>query len=190
MADQEEIELVLMDAEERMAKSVEFFKNEAASLRTGRANPALLEHVTIELYGTNMTLNQVATITTPDPRLFVVQPFDRGTVGAIEKELLKADLGLTPNSDGAIIRLPVPAMTQERRLDMVKRLKRLLEEAHVAVRNVRRDSIDQLRTMEKNKEMSQDDLHRSQEQLQKITDEQVALANDASTRKEAELMEV
>ena len=190
MADQEEIDLLLMDAEERMVKSVEVFRHEASSLRTGRANPALVERLSVELYGTTMVLNQVATISAPDPRLLVVQPFDRGTIGALQKELQRADLGLTPSNDGIVIRLPVPPMTRERREEMVKRLKRLLEDAHVAVRNVRRDCLEHLRNLEKNKEMSQDELHRRQEQLQKITDAHVAEANEVGVRKQAELMEV
>ena len=190
MADQDDIDLILMDAEESMGKSVEVFRHESDGIRTGRANPTMLESVKIELYGTSMQLNQVATITSPDPRLLVVQPFDRGSLGAVEKELLRSDLGLTPSSDGTVIRLPIPTMTQERRQEMVKRLKRMQEDAHVAVRNVRRDGLEQLRALEKAKEISQDALHRAQEQLQKITDLQVAKAHEVSARKEAELMEV
>lgn len=190
MADHEEAELILMDAEDRMDKSVEFFRHESDSIRTGRANPGMLDSIKVELYGTTMALNQLATINVPDPRLLTVQPFDKSAIGAIERELLKSDLGLTPNSDGNIIRLPIPAMTQERRIEMVKRLKRLQEDSHVAVRNVRRDSLEHLRDLEKNKEISQDDLHRYQEKLQKVTDQHVARADELSSRKEAELMEV
>lgn len=190
MADEEEIELVFLDAEERMDKSVGFFRTECEGIRTGRANPGMLESVKIDLYGTTMQLNQVATITAPDSRMLAVQPFDKSTVGAIEKELLKSDLGLTPNSDGTVIRLPIPPMTKERRLDMVKRLKRLQEDARVAIRNVRRDIQEQLRTSEKDKSISQDELHRYQDQLQKLTDEHVAKADEVGARKEAELLEV
>jgi ribosome recycling factor len=190
MADDEDIELIFMDAEERMEKSVGFFRTESEGIRTGRANPSMLESVKIDLYGTTMQLNQVATITAPDPRMLSVQPFDKSTVGAIEKELLKSDLGLTPNSDGNIIRLPIPLMTRERRQDMIKRLKRLQEDAHVAVRNVRRDIQEQLRALEKDKAISQDELHRYQEQLQKLTDDHVAKADEIGSRKEAELAEV
>ncbi len=190
MSENEDVELVLMDADERMSKSIEVLRQEADSIRTGRANPSMLELVRIEAYGTSMPLNQLATITAPESRLLMVQPFDKGTLATIERELLKADLGLTPNSDGNVIRLPVPAMTQERRQEMVKRLKRLQEEAHVAVRNVRRDALEQLRGLEKNKEISQDDLRREQESLQKITDGYVARADETSSKKEAELMEV
>ena len=190
MADEEDVQLILMDAEERMVKSIDVFRHETDGIRTGRANPSMLESVTIELYGTSMPLNQVASITTPDARLLVVQPFDKGSLGAIVRELQKSDLGLTPSSDGNVIRLPIPQMTQERRQDMVKHLKRLKEDTHVAVRNIRRDGLEQLRTMEKDKEISQDELHRYQEQLQKLTDQSVAKADQVGSAKEAELMEV
>ncbi|MDA1036316.1 MAG: ribosome recycling factor [Chloroflexi bacterium] len=190
MADEEDVQLILMDAEERMVKSVDVFRHDVEGIRTGRANPSMLDSVKVELYGTSVHLNQVATISTPDARLLVVQPFDRSTLGAIEKQLQKSDLGLTPNSDGNVIRLPIPQMTQERRQEMVKHLKRLKEDTHVAVRNIRRDGLEQLRAMEKDKGISQDELHRYQEQLQKLTDQNVAKTDDVSTAKEAELMEV
>ena len=186
----EEIELILMDAAERMDKSVEVLRHEADTIRTGRANVAMLDSVRVELYGTAMPLNQVATINAPDARLLVVQPFDRSTVGTIEKELMRADLGLTPSNDGTVIRLPIPMMTQERRQEMTKRLHRLREDAHVAIRNVRRDALDHLRGLEKNKEISQDELRREQEQLQKITDVHIVRADQVNNKKEAELMEV
>ncbi len=186
----EEIELILMDAAERMDKSVEVLRHEADTIRTGRANVAMLDSVRVELYGTAMPLNQVATINAPDARLLVVQPFDRSTLGTIEKELMRADLGLTPSNDGTAIRLPIPMMTQERRQEMTKRLHRLREDAHVAIRNVRRDALDHLRGLEKNKEISQDELRREQEQLQKITDVHIVRADQVNDKKEAELMEV
>lgn len=186
----EEVELILMDAAERMDKSVEVLRHEADTIRTGRANVAMLDSVRIELYGTAMPLNQVATINAPDARLLVVQPFDRSTLGTIEKELMRADLGMTPSNDGTVIRLPIPMMTQERRQEMVKRLHRLREDAHVAIRNVRRDALDHLRGLEKNKEISQDELRREQDQLQKITDEHIVSADQVNDKKEAELMEV
>ncbi|MDE2838417.1 MAG: ribosome recycling factor [Chloroflexota bacterium] len=191
MADtNEEVELILMDAAERMDKSVEVLRHEADTIRTGRANVAMLDSVRVELYGTAMPLNQVATVNAPDARLLVVQPFDRSTLGTIEKELMRADLGLTPSNDGTVIRLPIPMMTQERRQEMVRRLHRLREDAHVAIRNVRRDALDHLRGLEKNKEISQDELRREQDQLQKITDEHIVRADQVNDKKEAELMEV
>ena len=188
--DNEEVQLILEDAAERMDKSVEVLRHEADTIRTGRANAAMLDSVRVELYGTAMPLNQVATINAPDPRLLVVQPFDRSTLGAIEKELMRADLGMTPSNDGTLIRLPIPMMTQERRQEMVKRLHKFREDTHVAIRNVRRDALEHLRGLEKNKEISQDDLRRDQDQLQKTTDEHIARADEVSNKKEAELMEV
>lgn len=191
MADEnEEAQLILMDAAERMEKSIAVLSRESASIRAGRANPDMLDAIRVEVYGSAMPLNQLATVSAPDARMLVVQPFDKGNIGAIEKELLRADLGITPSNDGVVIRLPIPAMTQERRQEMVKRLHRLREDAHVAIRNVRRDALDRLRGLEKNKEISQDDLRRDQDRLQKITDEHVAKADEASAKKEAELTEV
>ena len=191
MADEnEEAQLILMDAAERMEKSVAVLSRESASIRAGRANPDMLDAIRVEVYGSAMPLNQLATVSAPDARMLIVQPFDKTNVGVIEKELLRADLGITPSNDGVVIRLPIPAMTQERRQEMVKRLHRLREDAHVAIRNVRRDALDHLRTLEKNKEISQDDLRRDQDRLQKITDEHVAKADEASAKKEAELTEV
>jgi ribosome recycling factor len=126
----------------------------------------------------------------PEPRTLTIQPWDRQTMTAIEKEILKSDLGLTPNNDGQMIRLAIPPMTQERRKEMVKRLKKMQEEAHIAVRNIRRDALDHLRKLEKDKHISEDDLRRAQERLQKITDAQVAAADNVSAKKEKELMEV
>lgn len=191
MADEnEEAQMILMDAAERMEKSIAVLSRESASIRAGRANPDMLDAIRVEVYGSAMPLNQLATVSAPDARMLVVQPFDKGNIGAIEKELLRADLGITPSNDGVVIRLPIPAMTQERRQEMVKRLHRLREDAHVAIRNVRRDALDHLRSLEKNKEISQDDLRRDQDRLQKITDEHVAKADEASAKKEAELTEV
>ncbi len=191
MADEnEEAQLILMDAAERMEKSVAVLSRESAAIRAGRANPDMLDAIRVEVYGSAMPLNQLATVSAPDARMLIVQPFDKTNVAAIEKELLRADLGITPSNDGVVIRLPIPAMTQERRQEMVKRLHRLREDAHVAIRNVRRDALDHLRTLEKNKEISQDDLRRDQDRLQKITDEHVAKADEASAKKEAELTEV
>lgn len=191
MADEnEEAQLILMDAAERMEKSIAVLSRESASIRAGRANPDMLDAIRVEVYGSAMPLNQLATVSAPDARMLVVQPFDKGNIGAIEKELLRADLGITPSNDGVVIRLPIPAMTQERRQEMVKRLHRIREDAHVAIRNVRRDALDHLRSLEKNKEISQDDLRRDQDRLQKITDEHVAKADEASAKKEAELTEV
>ena len=186
----EEIALILEDAEERMQKSIDFLKLEMDSIRTGRANPSMLDSMKIEAYGTQMPINQLATISVPEPRMLVIQPFDKGMLPTLEKELQKSDLGLTPNNDGSVIRLSIPQMTQERRQEMIKRLKRLQEDARVSIRNVRRDALENLRSLEKNKEISQDDLRREQDSLQKITDAHITRADDEASRKESELIEV
>ncbi len=190
MAEQSPTDETLADAERRMKLSVGHFSHETASIRTGRANAALLDGITIDYYGTPTPLNQLATIATPDARLLTVQPWDKTAMAAIERELQKSDLGLTPANDGQLIRLPIPPMTQERRQELVKRLKRMQEETHVAIRNVRRDAQEQLRKAEHDGDMSQDELHRAQDRLQKTTDKQVEQADQVTAQKEAELMEV
>ena len=190
MAEQSPIDETLADAERRMMRSVEHFSDEIATIRTGRANVSLLDDISVDYYGTPTPLNQMATISTPDARLLTIQPWDKSMLRAIERELQKSDLGLTPSNDGQLIRLPIPPMTQERRQEMVKRLKRMQEETHVAIRNVRRDALEHLRKAEHDKDMSQDDLRRAQDRLQKTTDAQVGEADRATVQKEAELMEV
>jgi ribosome recycling factor len=190
MADEKSVDDVLKDVTNRMEKSVQVFQHDLDSLRTGRASTALVENLEVDYYGTSMPLNQLATITTPEARLLVIQPFDRGAVGAIEKEIQKSDLGLTPNNDGTVIRLAIPPLTEERRKDLVKQLKRKQEDGHVAIRNVRRDGLEHIRTLEKGKQVSEDESRRAQERLQKITDDHIAKSDALSTKKEAELMEI
>lgn len=180
---------VLSDAEDRMSKSVQLFQREIETVRTGRATPKLLDGLAVEYHGTRMPLNQLASITAPDARLLLIQPWDRGALAGIEKEVLRSDLGLTPSNDGNVIRLPIPVLTEERRRELVKRVHKLREDKHVAVRNIRRDGLEQLRRLEKGKGISQDDLKRAQDKLQKLTDEQVLQADQLSTKKESELME-
>lgn len=190
MADNSSVEETLKDAEQRMQRSVEVFGKDIDSIRTGKANPALLEGFRVDYYGAPTPINQLATIATPDPRMLTIQPWDRHLVSQIEKEIMKSDLGLVPNSDGEMIRLPIPAMTAERRQEMVKRLKRMQEDSHVAIRNIRRDCLEHLRKMEKGKELSEDGLRRAQEQLQKITDLNIGKTDSIGSGKESELMEV
>ncbi len=190
MAESPTVENVLKDAAQRMKKSVDVLQRDISAIRTGRASTALVEHLMVDYYGAPTPLIQLATISTPEPRLLMIQPWDRQTISAIERELLRSDLGLTPNSDGTVIRLPTPALTQERRQDLVKQIKRKQEETHVAIRNIRRDDQERFRAMEKEKEVSQDQLHRIQEQLQKLTDQHIADADEISARKESEVMEV
>jgi ribosome recycling factor len=184
------IEDVLSDADSRMGKSVDALKRELGSLRTGRATPALVENLAVDYYGVPTPLNQIATITAPEARLIMVQPWDKQALKDIEKGLLKSDIGFNPSNDGSIIRVPIPPLSQERRREMVKVLKRKVEDGKVAARNVRRDALEQLRSMERSKDISQDENRRAQDNLQKATDSQIAQMDLVSTTKEAEIMEV
>src|SRR2546426_12296008 len=173
-----------------MHKAVESLRQELGSVRTGRASAGLVEHLRVEYYGTPTPLNQLATISTPDARLIVIQPYDRGGMGAIEKAILKSDLGLTPSNDGTVIRLSIPPLTEDRRKEMAKHVRKRVEEARVAVRNIRRDCHDHLRTLAHEHTISQDDLHRSETDLQKLTDEQVKDVDKVGEEKEKELLAV
>lgn len=180
----------LKDAKSRMRKAVEALVHELATVRTGRASPGIVEHLRVEYYGAPTPLNQLATITAPDARLLVIQPYDRTSIGAIEKAILKSDLGLTPNNDGAVIRLAVPPLTEERRRELVKHVRKRVEEARVAVRNIRRDVHEQLRRQEHEHAISQDALHRGETELQKLTDEHIEEIDRIGEEKEKELLTV
>lgn len=181
---------VLSEAESKMGKSVEALKRELTTLRTGRASPGLVERLAIEYYGTPTPLQQLASVHAPEARLLVIQPYDKSAFGAIEKAILKSDLGLTPNNDGRVIRLQIPALTEERRRDLVKMAKRKVEESRVAVRNVRRDAAKDMGEFESEKMISKDDLMRGEEQLQRLTDRYVLEVERLGQAKEAEIMEV
>jgi ribosome recycling factor len=176
------------DAKTRMHKAVEALKAELATIRTGRASPGLVEHLKVDYYGTPTPLMQLATITAPDARLIMITPYDRGSLGSIEKAILKSDLGLTPSSDGTVVRLNIPPLTDERRKEMAKHVRKRVEDARVAVRNVRRDAHDHMRRLEHDHSISQDELHRSETELQKLTDEQVKEVDKIGEEKEQELL--
>lgn len=176
------------DAKARMHKAVEALKSELASVRTGRASTGLVDHIKADYYGTPTPLNQIATITTPDARLIVITPFDKGAMGAIEKAILKSDLGLTPTNDGTVIRLGIPPLTEDRRRDLAKHVRKRVEDARVAVRNVRRDIHDHIRKIEHEHQISQDDLHRSETDLQKLTDEQIKEVDSIGEEKEKDVL--
>lgn len=180
----------LKDAKSRMRKAVEALVQELATVRTGRASPGIVEHLRVEYYGTPTPLNQLATITAPDARLLVIQPYDRTSIGAIEKGILKSDLGLTPNNDGTVIRLAIPPLTEERRRELVKHVRKRVEEARVAVRNIRRDVHEQLRRQEHEHAISQDELHRGETELQKLTDEHIEEIDRIGEEKEKDLLTV
>lgn len=181
---------VFSTAEEKMQKAVEVHERELANIRTGRASPGLVEHLKVDYYGAPTPLNQVAGVSVPEARLLVIQPWDRQALGAIEKAILKSDLGLTPSNDGNVIRLTFPQLTQERRQDLVKMVRKKIEDGKVALRNVRRDAMEELRTLEKNKELSEDEQKRASEQLQKVLDHYIQEMDRVGKHKEAELMEI
>jgi ribosome recycling factor len=184
------IEDVINDAKAHMQKTLEATRRELASLRTGRASPALLDHIRVDYYQTPTPINQLATITVPEARLLVVQPWDKSATKEIERALLKSDLGLVPNSDGVVIRLPIPQLTEERRKDLVKVSRKHGEEGRVAIRNVRREAKEMLEELEKDGEISEDDSRRAQERLQRLTDEMIATLDRLLATKEKEIMEV
>ena len=159
-------------------------------MRTGRASSNLVENLDVEYYGNSTPLNQLSSISVPEARTIVIQPWDKESLQEIEKSILKSDLGLTPNSDGAIIRINVPELTEERRREMVKLVGTLVEEGHVAIRNIRRDSLGKIRTLDKDKEISQDDGRRAQQELQNVTDSFISEMDSIKSQKEKELMEV
>ena len=178
------------DLQRRMHGAVEALKHDLGGLRTGRATTTLLDPVHVEVYGSNMPLNQVATLSAPEPRLLVIQPFDRSAMGDIEKAILKSDLGLTPTNDGKIIRIPIPQLTEERRKELVKHVKRIAEEFRVSVRNHRRVAVEQLKESEKKKEITADDFKHGQDRVQKITDDFIGRIDRTIKAKEEEVMEV
>lgn len=181
---------VLRKAEDKMKKSVEAFERDLAGMRTGRASAGLVDGIMVDYYGTMTPMKQLGTINTPEARLITIQVWDKGAVSAVEKAIQKANIGLTPNIDGMTIRLAVPPLTEERRKEIVKMVHRRLEEAKIAVRNVRRDAIEELRALEKDKRISQDDQKRAEAQLQKHTDTATDKAQKASDAKEAEVLRV
>ena len=184
------IEDFLTDATRRMDKSIESTRHEFNSVRTGRASPALLDRVQVDYYGTPTPLKSLATITAPEPRLLNVQPFDPNSVKAIEKAIQESDLGLQPSNDGKLIRLPIPQLTEERRKELVKVVRRYAEDGKVAIRNVRRDVMRHLEELVKKGEVGDDEERRGENQVQKLTDEHTKMIDDLLKHKEAEIMEV
>lgn len=184
------IDDTLKSAEHRMQSAVTALDREMNTVRTGRARPSLVETLKIDYYGTPTPLNQVAAINAPEPRMITIQPWDKTQLGTIEKAIQKSDLGLTPTNDGNIIRLAIPALTEDRRKELVKVVHKKAEDGRVAVRNVRRDSLEELRKLQHDKEISDDDERRAQERLQKLTDKYVAEIDKHGHAKEQELLEV
>jgi ribosome recycling factor len=169
---------------------VEVLKQDLGGIRTGRASPSLLDKVQVEAWGSTQPVNAVATISVPEPRLVVIQPWDKSLIGAIERGIQKSDLGLNPNNDGNVIRLALPQLTEQRRLELAKQVRKRAEEAKVAVRNIRRDADGELRKLEKDGKLSQDDLRRAMDRVQKLTDSAVKQVDEVADRKEKEVKEV
>jgi ribosome recycling factor len=184
------IEELIEDARERMAKSVDAIRHEFGSVRTGRASPALLDRVNVDYYGTSTPLRQLATISAPEARLLSVTPYDASSIKSIEKAIMESDLGLTPNNDGKIIRLTIPELTEERRKQLVKVVRNITEDGRVAVRNIRRDCMHDLRELKESGETGSDEEHRAEAELQKLTDEKVGELDHLLKAKEAEILEV
>jgi ribosome recycling factor len=183
------IEDVLKEAEAKMQKAVEAARRELVGIRTGRASPALVERLPVEYYGQPTPLMQLSTITAPEPRLLVIQPFDPNAIPMIEKAIMKSELGLNPSNDGRVIRIVLPQLTEERRRELVRLVHRKVEEFRVAIRNVRREALEDLRELEKEKLISQDDHRRAQERLQKLTDKYIGLIDNLEKEKEKEILE-
>lgn len=178
------------ETNDRMNKTLESIIREFSAVRTGKATPQLLDSVVVEAYGTQMPLNQVGSISTPEPRLLVVQVFDKSTIGNVVKGIQKADLGLNPQPDGQIVRIPIPALNEERRLSLVKQCKNIAEESRVALRNIRRDANDETKKLEKEKQISEDQQHDALDKIQKLTDEHIKKVDELLAVKEKEVMEV
>ena len=186
----EMIDELLADAREHMAKSVEATRSKFNSVRTGRATPALLDRISVEYYGSPTPLKQLATVNAPEARLLSVQPYDKSSIKNIERAILESDIGLTPSNDGNLIRLSIPELTEERRKQLVKVVRHITEEGRVAVRNIRRDVMHDLRELKEAGEAGADDEHRAEQELQKLTDEKVGEVDGALRAKEAEILEV
>jgi ribosome recycling factor len=184
------IEEIFADLKERMGKALEALKREYGRLRTGRASIALLDGIRVSYYDTPTPLNQMASLAIPEPRLIVIQPWDKTALGDIEKAILKSELGLTPMNDGKVIRIAIPPLTEERRKELVKVARKMAEENKVAIRNIRRDANEMLKDLKKEKEITEDHLYRSQEDVQKVTDEFISKVDELCAAKENEILEI
>jgi ribosome recycling factor len=184
------VETALKDAEHKMEQALTHLREELSSVRTGRASTAVLTRITVEYYGSPVPLNQLASVNVPEPRLLVIQPFDKNSIGQVEKAIQQSDLGITPSNDGQVIRLAFPPLTEERRKELVKQVHHRAEEGRVAIRNVRRHAKDDIEKLEREHLISEDELARGEKELQKLTDRHVAEIDEAQRHKESELMEV
>ncbi len=183
------MEKVYKDVEERMFKALSMFQTEISRLRTGRATPQLLDGIKVDYYGQRVPIKQIATISASDPSLLVIQAWDKTVVPAIDREIKKSGLGLNPRVDGNAIKVPIPPMSEERREELVKIVKKFAEDTRVAIRNIRRDGIEKIRRMEKDKEISEDDKDRGESEIQKLTDKYIESVNESALKKEKDIME-
>ena len=174
----------------RMEKTIHMLEENLAEIRAGRANPAILNKIQVSYYGVPTPINQVAGISVPEARMIVIQPWDASILKEIEKEILKSDIGINPNNDGKVIRLNFPELTEERRKEIVKDIKKQAEEAKVAIRSIRRDGLDEFKTMQKNSEITEDDLHNAENEIQKITDQKIEKIEEIASKKEKEVLSV
>lgn len=181
---------VKSDTESRMKKAIEALQRELATIRTGRASPSLVDRVEVDYYGTATPLNQLAGVSAPEARLLVIQPWDKGSIGAIEKAIQTADLGVNPTNDGELIRISIPPLTEERRKELVKRVRSKVEDSRVAIRNIRRDAIAQVKELAQEKMISEDDERRGEQEIQNITDKYIARADSIGKEKEEAVLEV
>ena len=184
------VDSILSNIEKKMQTSIEVLRKELASIRTGRATPALIEHIKVDYNGIPTPLNQIAGISAPGARLLVIQPWDKSSLRNIEKAVLKSEFGLNPASDGNVIRISIPPLTEERRQELIKIVRRMVEERKIVIRNLRREAVNELKELEKNKDISEDENKRAREQLQKLTDRFIADAAQIGQSKETELVEV
>ena len=181
---------IYVDVEEKMKKVVAAFQRELVTLRAGRATPSLLDRIEVEYYGTPTPLNQIAGVSAPESRLLVIQPWDKNAIGDIEKAILKSDLGLTPTNDGSVIRLAIPQLTEERRKELVKFVRKKAEDSKVSIRNIRRDGNDEVKKLEKTSDISEDERRRGQDDIQELTDEKIKEIDEILENKEKEMLEV
>ncbi len=185
-----DVESVFQETRQRMSKTVESLNKEFSRIRTGRATPSLLDGITVEYYGSSLPINQVANISVPEARLMVIQPWEKNMLAPIEKAIQASDLGLNPQNDGNLIRVPIPPLSEERRRDLVKSCKKISEDSKVAVRNIRRDSNEKLKKAEKDKEITQDEQKKALDRIQKLTDEYIGAIDEQLGHKETEIMQV
>ncbi len=184
------VDEIFEDLQERMGKSIDSLKREYSRLRTGRASVSLLDGIRVTYYDTPTPLNQMASLAVPEPRLIVIQPWDKTAIGDIEKAILKSELGLTPMNDGKLIRIAIPPLTEERRKELVKVARKMAEDNKVAIRNIRRDANDMLKDLKTEKEITEDDLYRSQDEVQKLTDDFISQVDELCAAKEKEILEI